>query len=49
VVIGDSEAAEGLVMLKDLRGEAGEDRRLAPEALQEALASRAVLEAPSGR
>jgi len=30
-VIGESEAAEGVVVLKDLRGEAGEDRRLAPE------------------
>jgi histidyl-tRNA synthetase len=32
-VIGDSEAAERLVVLKELRGEAGEDRRLAPEAV----------------
>jgi histidyl-tRNA synthetase len=32
-VIGDSEMAEGLVVLKELRGEGGEDRRLAPEAL----------------
>jgi histidyl-tRNA synthetase len=32
-VIGDSEAADGLVVLKELRGEAGEDRRLAPEAV----------------
>jgi histidyl-tRNA synthetase len=40
VVIGDSEAAEGLVVLKELRGEAGEDRRLAPEAVREALAGR---------
>ncbi|MEB3335644.1 MAG: histidine--tRNA ligase [Cyanobacteriota bacterium] len=30
-VIGDSEATEGLVVLKDLRGEAGVDRRLKPE------------------
>jgi histidyl-tRNA synthetase len=36
-VIGDSEAAEGVVVLKDLRGEAGDDRRLAPEAVPEAL------------
>jgi hypothetical protein len=28
------------VVLKELRGEAGEDRRLAPEAVQEALAGR---------
>jgi len=32
-VIGDSEVAEGLVVLKELRGEEGEDRRLAPEAV----------------
>jgi histidyl-tRNA synthetase len=37
-VIGDSEAAEGRVVLKELRGEAGEDRRLAPEAVAEVLA-----------
>jgi len=36
-VIGDSEAAEGVVVLKDLRGEAGDDRRLAPEAVPGAL------------
>ena len=36
-VIGDSEAAEGVVVLKDLRGEAGDDRRLAPEAVLECL------------
>jgi histidyl-tRNA synthetase len=34
-VIGDSEAAEGVVVLKELRGETGEDRRLAPEAVVE--------------
>jgi histidyl-tRNA synthetase len=33
VVIGDSEAAEGVVVLKDLRGETSEDRRLPPEAV----------------
>ena len=32
-VIGDSEASEGLVVLKELRGQEGEDRRLAPEAV----------------
>ncbi|MEB3303234.1 MAG: His/Gly/Thr/Pro-type tRNA ligase C-terminal domain-containing protein, partial [Cyanobacteriota bacterium] len=32
-VIGDSEVADGVVVLKDLRGETGEDRRLAPDAL----------------
>jgi hypothetical protein len=32
-VIGDSEEAEGLVVLKELREEAGEDRRLPPEAV----------------
>ena len=37
-VIGDSEVADGVVVLKDLRGEAGEDRRLAPEALVALLA-----------
>jgi histidyl-tRNA synthetase len=37
-VIGDTEAAEGLVVLKDLRGEAGVDRRLTPEAVAEAVA-----------
>jgi len=36
-VIGDSEAAEGVVVLKDLRGEAGEDRRLAPEDVPKTL------------
>ena len=30
VVIGDSEATEGVVVLKDLRAEAGQDRRLDP-------------------
>lgn len=34
-VIGDSEAAEGVVVLKELRGETGEDRRLTPEAVVE--------------
>jgi histidyl-tRNA synthetase len=37
VVIGDSEAAEGLVVLKNLRSEAGEDRRLTPEAVVKAV------------
>jgi histidyl-tRNA synthetase len=32
-VIGESEAAEGLVVLKDLRAEATEDRRVSPDAL----------------
>ena len=32
-VIGDDEAVAGVVVLKDLRGEAGDDQRLAPEAL----------------
>ena len=36
-VIGDSEAAEGVVVLRDLRGEASDDRRLAPEAVAGAL------------
>jgi histidyl-tRNA synthetase len=36
-VIGDSEAAEGVVLLKDLRGEADIDRRLAPETVPEHL------------
>jgi histidyl-tRNA synthetase len=36
-VIGDSEAAEGVVVLKDLRGQSGQDRRLAPEAVPGAL------------
>jgi histidyl-tRNA synthetase len=36
-VIGESEAIEGVVVLKDLRGEAGDDRRLAPEAVASAL------------
>jgi histidyl-tRNA synthetase len=30
-VIGDSEASEGMVVLKDLRGDGGMDRRLVPE------------------
>jgi len=37
-VIGDSEVAEGLVVLKELRGEEGEDRRLVPEAVVAAVA-----------
>ncbi|MFM7559406.1 His/Gly/Thr/Pro-type tRNA ligase C-terminal domain-containing protein, partial [Cylindrospermopsis raciborskii] len=37
-VIGDSELAEGLVVLKELRGEEGEDRRLVPEAVVSELA-----------
>jgi histidyl-tRNA synthetase len=37
-VIGDSELAEGLVVLKELRGEEGEDRRLLPEAVVAAVA-----------
>ncbi|MFN9988637.1 MAG: His/Gly/Thr/Pro-type tRNA ligase C-terminal domain-containing protein, partial [Cyanobacteriota bacterium] len=36
-VIGESEAIEGVVVLKDLRGEAGDDRRLTPEAVASAL------------
>ena len=32
-VIGDSEAAEGVVVLKNLRGDTAEDRRLPPEAV----------------
>ena len=32
-VIGDDEAAAGVVVLKDLRGEAGTDRQLEPEAV----------------
>ncbi|MEB3167316.1 MAG: hypothetical protein VKK97_01135 [Synechococcaceae cyanobacterium] len=38
-----------LVLLRELRGEARENRRLAPEAVLKALASRAVLEEPSRR
>jgi histidyl-tRNA synthetase len=37
-VIGDSEAAEGVVVLKDLRGETGEDQRLPPEAVVASVA-----------
>jgi hypothetical protein len=36
VVIGDSEAAESMVVLKDLRGDQPE-RRLAPQAVAVAL------------
>ena len=38
VVIGDSEAAEGVVVLKDLRGDTAEDRRLSPDAVAVTLA-----------
>ena len=33
-VIGDSEAAEGVVLLKDLRAAAGEDRQIGPEKVE---------------
>jgi histidyl-tRNA synthetase len=36
-VIGDSEAAEGVAVLKDLRAEAAADQRLKPQALGEVL------------
>ncbi len=39
-VIGDSEAAEGLVVRQDPRGETGEDRRLVPEGVIEVLGPR---------
>ena len=36
-VIGDSEAAEGVAVLKDLRAAAAADQRLEPQALGEVL------------
>jgi histidyl-tRNA synthetase len=36
-VIGDREAAEGVVVLKDLRGTAGDDRQLTPDAVPGSL------------
>jgi histidyl-tRNA synthetase len=36
-VIGESEASEGVVVLKDLRAKAPQDLRLSPEALLSAL------------
>ncbi|MFM7465391.1 MAG: histidine--tRNA ligase [Cyanobium sp.] len=38
-VIGDSELAEGVVVLKNLRGDTAEDRRLSPDAVAVTLAA----------
>jgi histidyl-tRNA synthetase len=38
-VIGESEASEGVVVLKDLRAKAPQDLRLSPEALLSALSA----------
>jgi histidyl-tRNA synthetase len=43
-VLGDDEAAAGQVILKDLRGEADGDRRVAPDAVTELVAGASAAE-----
>jgi histidyl-tRNA synthetase len=48
-VLGDDEAAAGLVVLKDLRGEADGDRRVAPEAVADLVAGPMARPTPQPR
>ncbi|MFM7265531.1 MAG: His/Gly/Thr/Pro-type tRNA ligase C-terminal domain-containing protein, partial [Cyanobium sp.] len=45
-VIGDDEATEGVVVLKDLRHETGKDQRLRPEWIRKAVNERKDLDQP---